>query len=251
MKGMLAIAKRELFSFFVTPLAWVLIVVFLLVQGLHFTLLVDFYASQAEVMTDRSPVSSFFGDTVLLYIVLFLLVPPLTMRLIAEERRSGTLESLLTTPVSTLGVILGKYLAALLTYIAMWLPTAYYLVVLSRTGRMDWHIAWASYLGVALIGASLIAVGLLMSSLTRSQFLALVYTALFILCLFIGGISEFATREGTFANMAASYISVWAQMNEFSSGIIDSRRLVWNVSLIVFALFLAYRTLETQRGRST
>jgi ABC-2 type transport system permease protein len=251
MRGILAITKRELFSFFVTPLAWVLIVVFLLVQGLHFTLLVDFYASQLEVVSDRSPLSSFFGDTVLLYIVLFLLIPPLTMRLISEERRSGTLESLFTTPVSTLSITLGKYFAALLTYVAMWIPTGYYLVILSRTGRMDFSVAWSSYLGVGLIGASLIAVGLLMSSLTRSQFLALVYTALFILCLFIGGIAEFATREGTLANTAASYVSVWAQMNEFSSGIIDSRRIVWNGSLILYALFLTHRNLDTLRGRTS
>jgi ABC-2 type transport system permease protein len=251
MRGTFAIAKRELFSFFVTPLAWVLIVVFLVVQGLHFNLLVDFYASQAEAVGDRNPITAFFGDTVLLYIVLFLLVPPLSMRLIAEERKTGTLESLFTTPVSTLAIVLGKYAAALATYACMWLPTGYYLVVLGRTGRMDWHVAYTSYLGVTLVGASLLALGLLMSSLTRSQFLALMYTALCVLTLFIGGIAEFATREGTLANTAASYISVWAHMNEFSSGIVDSRRLVWHGSLTVFALFLTYRNLTTLRGRES
>jgi ABC-2 type transport system permease protein len=250
MRGFVAILRRELFSFFVTPLAWVLIVVFLLVQGFHFALLVDFYAAQTEVVSDRSPVSAFFGDTVLLYLVLFLLIPPLTMRLIAEPRKSGTLESLFATPVSTLAIVLGKYLAAVLTYVAMWIPTTYYLVILGRTGRIDWHIAWSSYLGVFLVGAAFIAVGLLMSSFTRSQFLALVYTALFILMLFIGGIAEFATREGTFANALASYVSVWAQMNDFSSGIIDSRRLTFDVSLTFFALFLCHKNLSVLRSHN-
>ncbi len=87
------IFKRELFAFFVTPLAWVLIVAFLVVQGMHFFLLVDHFSLQADLASDETPLSAFFGNTVLLYLVLFLLVPPMTMRLFAEERRSGTIET--------------------------------------------------------------------------------------------------------------------------------------------------------------
>jgi ABC-type transport system involved in multi-copper enzyme maturation permease subunit len=113
------IFKRELFAFFVTPLAWVLIVVFLVVQGLHFFLLVDHFSSMADLGGDETPLSAFFGNTVLLYMVLLVLVPPMTMRLFAEERRSGTIESLMTAPVSSLGVVLAKYAAVLLTYVLM------------------------------------------------------------------------------------------------------------------------------------
>ena len=137
MRGFWPIYKRELFAFFVTPLAWVLITVFLLIQGMHFFLLVDHFSSQAQATSDQTPLQSFFGNTVLLYLVIFLLVPPMTMRLFAEERRSGTIETLLTTPVSTVAVVLSKYAAAVTTYVAMWAPTVLYLVILQRTGDLD------------------------------------------------------------------------------------------------------------------
>ena len=104
MRSFWPIYKRELFAFFVTPLAWVLITVFLLVQGMHFFLLIDHFANLGPAASDQTPIQAFFGNTILLYLVLFLLVPPMTMRLFAEERRSGTIETLLTTPVSTVAV---------------------------------------------------------------------------------------------------------------------------------------------------
>ena len=241
------IFKRELFAFFVTPLAWVLICVFLLVQGMHFYLLVDHFASQTEVMSDQTPIQSFFGNTVLLYLVLFLLVPAMTMRLFAEERRAGTIETLMTAPVGSVSLVLAKYLAALTTYIAMWAPTVLYVVILQRTGDVDWNVAAASYLGVLLIGAGFLSLGLLMSALTKSQFLALVLTALVILALFIIGIAEFVTREGTVAHEICAYVSVWAQMNDFASGIIDSRRLAFSGTLIVVPLFVTTRVVDAWR----
>ncbi len=248
MRGFWPIFKRELFGFFVTPLAWVLIVVFLLVQGMHFFLLVDHFSSQTEIVSDQTPLSAFFGNTVLLYVVLFLLVPPLTMRLFAEERRSGTIETLLTVPVSPAAVVLAKYAAALTTYAAMWLPTTYYLVVLDRTGKIDVPVAAASYLGVFLVGAAFLSIGLWMSALTKSQFLALVLTALIILVLFIIGVAEFVTKDGTWMNAVASHVSIWAQMNEFSSGLIDSRRLCFDFALILVPLYLTVRTVDSWRG---
>src|SRR5262249_42634756 len=190
-RGFFAVYKREMFAFFVTPLAWVLITVFLFVQGMHFFLLVDHFASQPSIQSDQTPLQAFFGNTVLLYLVLFLLVPPMTMRLFAEERRSGTIETLMTAPVSTAAVVLAKYAAVLSTYVAMWAPTLLYLVILGKTGEIDWRVAWSSYLGVTLVGAGYLSLGLLMSAMTKSQFLALVMTALVILGLFILGIGEF------------------------------------------------------------
>jgi ABC-2 type transport system permease protein len=241
------IYKRELFAFFVTPLAWVLICVFLLVQGMHFYLLVDHFSNLGGVASDQTPIQAFFGNTVLLYLILFLLVPAMTMRLFSEERRSGTIESLMTAPVSSAGVVLAKYAAALTTYVAMWAPTALYIVILQRTGEVDWHVAAASYLGVLLVGAGYLSVGLLMSALTKSQFLALVMTAMVILALFILGIAEFVTREGTALHDICAYVSVWAQMNDFASGIVDTRRLAFNASLVVLPLFLTTRAVDAWR----
>ena len=247
MRSFWPIYKRELFAFFVTPLAWVLITVFLLVQGMHFFLLVDHFASQAQVTSDQTPLQAFFGNTVLLYLVIFLLVPPMTMRLFAEERRSGTIETLLTTPVSTVAVVLSKYLAVLTTYLAMWAPTLLYLVILKRTGDLDWRAAMASYLGVALVGAGYLSLGLLMSALTKSQFLALVLTAQVVLVLFILGIGEFVTREGSLMHAVCAHVSIWAHMNDFANGVVDSRRLVFYGTLVVLPLFLTTRAVDAWR----
>ncbi|MBX3258646.1 MAG: ABC transporter permease [Labilithrix sp.] len=247
MRSFWPIYKRELFAFFVTPLAWVLITVFLLVQGMHFFLLVDHFASAGQQLSDQTPLQAFFGNTVLLYLVLFLLVPPMTMRLFAEERRSGTIESLMTAPVSSVGVVLAKYAAVVTTYLAMWLPTVLYLVILRQTGDIDWSVAASAYLGVLLVGAGYLSLGMLMSAITKSQFLALVLTATVILALFILGVGEFVTREGTVMHDVCSHVSVWAHMNDFASGVVDSRRLVFYGSLVVLPLFVTVRAVDAWR----
>ncbi len=247
MKSFWPIYKRELFAFFVTPLAWVLIVVFLIVQGMHFFLLVDHFAHQTDVTGDETPLSAFFGNTVLLYLVVFLLVPPMTMRLFAEERRSGTIETLMTAPVSSAAVVLAKYAAVLTTYIAMWLPTVLYLVILGRTGTLDWHAAASAYTGIGLVGAAYLALGCCASALTQSQFLAMIWTALVLLVLFILGIGEFVTRQGLVMHDVCAYVSVWAHMNDFASGVVDSRHVVFYVTLIVLPLFVATRAVDAWR----
>jgi ABC-2 type transport system permease protein len=241
------IYKRELFAFFVTPLAWVLIVVFLVVQGLHFFLLVDHFALELDVASDETPLSAFFGNTVLFYVVLFVLVPPMTMRLFAEERRSGTIESLMTAPVSSASVVLSKYAAVLTTYVAMWLPTVLYLVILGRTGTLDRHQAASAYLGVLLVGAGYLSLGLCASALTRSQFLAMIWTALVLLVLFTLGVGEFVTREGTLMHDVCAHVSVWGHMNDFASGIVDSRWLVFYGTMVLLPLYVATQAVDAWR----
>jgi len=247
MRAFWPLFKRELFAFFVTPLAWVLIVTFLVVQGMHFFLLVDHFARAVDPGGDETPLSAFFGNTVLLYLVLFVLVPPMTMRLFAEERRSGTVELLMTAPVSAVAVVLAKYAAVLVTYAAMWLPTGLYLVILGRTGSLDWHVAASAYLGVLLVGAGYLSVGLCASALTRSQFLAMIWTALVLLVLFVLGVGEFVTREGTAMHEVCAHVSVWAHMNDFASGVVDSRRLVFYGTLVVLPLYVSTRAVEAWR----
>jgi len=246
MRAFWPLLKRELFAFFVTPLAWVLICVFLVVQGMHFYLLVDHFASQTEIASDQTLVQAFFGNTVILYLVILLLLPPMTMRLFAEERRSGTIESLMTAPVSSAAIVLAKYAAVVLTYVAMWAPTLLYLVILRRTGDIDWRVAGASYLGV-FVGAGYLAIGLMMSAVTKSQLLAFTLTALVLLAFFILGIGEFVTPEGTMLHDICAHVSVWGQMNDFGSGIVDSRRLVFDATLIVLPLFATTRIVDSWR----
>ena len=246
MRSFWPIYKRELFAFFVTPLAWVLITVFLLLQGMNFYWIIDTFAMRVEA-SDQTPLQAFFGNTVLLYLVLFLLVPPMTMRLFSEERRTGTIEPLMTAPVSAVSVVLAKYAAVVTTYLAMWLPTLLYLVILERAGDVDLKAAASAYLGVSLVGAGYLAIGLMMSAATDSQFLALVATALVILALFLLGIGEFIARDGSMLQAVCSHVSVWAQMNDFASGIVDTRRLVFDATLVVFPLFVTTRVVDAWR----
>jgi ABC-2 type transport system permease protein len=244
--GFWPLFKRELFAFFVTPLAWILLSVFLVVQGLHFAILVDHFTNAGDA-AGGSPVQAFFGDTVLPYLVVFLLVPPMTMRLFAEERRSGTIEPLMTAPVSTIALVLAKYGAALAMYVTMWAPTALYIVILRRSGEIDTKVVLASYLGLFLVGSGYLAVGLMMSATTKSQFVALVLTSLVILGLFIAGLGEFVFPDGTPLQEASAYLSVWGQMNEFARGVVDSRRLVFDATLALLPLFVTVRTVDAWR----
>jgi ABC-2 type transport system permease protein len=247
MRSFWPIYKREMFAFFVTPLAWVLIVAFLVVQGMHFFLVVDHFARQVDITSDETPLAAFFGNTVLLYLVLFMLVPPMTMRTFAEERRSGTVETLMSGPVSTAAVVLAKYAAALTTYVVMWIPTVLYIVILGRVGGLDGRAAASAYLGVLLVGAGYLALGTCASALARSQFVAMIWTAFALLALFIVGMGEFVTHEGTLFHDVCVHVSVWGHMNDFASGLVDSRHLVFYGTLIALPLFIATRAVEAWR----
>lgn len=246
MRGFWPIFKRELFAAFVTPLAWVVITAFLLVQGVHFFLIVTHFANQAELSADSGPVQAFFGQTILLYLPLLFICPLLTMRSFAEERRSGTIETLLTAPVSTVGVVLAKYAAALVTYVAMWAPTALYMVIVGRSGEVDWRVVGSSYLAILGVGGGYLAIGTMTSALTKSQLLAAVTSAMCLVLLFFVGIGEFIIVDGPGHELCA-YVSVWSQMNDFSKGIVDLRRLVLDASLIVLPLFVTVRAVDAWR----
>ena len=173
----------------------VLITAFLVIQGIHFALLVTQFAGQVD-LTEGGPVQAFFGKTMLLYLPLLFTCPLLTMRLFAEERRSGTIEALLTAPVSSTGVVLGKYAAALSTYVLMWAPTLLYIVLIGRSGDVDWRSVGASYLGLFGIGAGYLSLGIMSSALTQSQLAAAMLSAMIIIALFTLGLGEFAFDGG-------------------------------------------------------
>lgn len=246
MRGMIPIFKRELLSLFVTPVAWVVAAAFLFLQGFYFFLLVANFASQQDSVQGSGPVEAFFGQTALFYLPLVIICPVLTMRLFAEERRSGTIEALLTAPVTPAGVVLGKYLAALATYVAMWLPTGLYMVLLSRFGEIDVRVVLTGYLGALLVGMGYLAVGTLTSAMTQSQLAAAVAASGFILVLFGVGFGEFFLQPGATRTMA-SHVSVWAMMNDLSRGLVDTRRLVFWGSMTVVPLFMTVRTVESWR----
>jgi ABC-2 type transport system permease protein len=244
--GFTAVYRREMLAMWVTPLAWVLLLVFLLLQGMSFYSIVLHISSATQVSLDSGPVQAYFGQSIFLLLSLLLLCPALTMRLFAEERRSGTIESLLTAPVTPAAVVSGKYLATLTTYFFMWAPTLLYIVILRETGKVDWPVVAASYLGVLGVGAGYLAVGTLMSAMSKSQLLALVLTVLVQFGLFILGVGEYIFEPGALRDLC-SHVSVLAQMDELSKGVVDLRRLVFDTTLVLFPLFVTARVVDSWR----
>jgi ABC-2 type transport system permease protein len=247
MSGLLAVYRREMLSLWVTPLAWVLLVVFLLLEGTIFYSIVVHFTTLPDVAADTGPVQAFFGqESILLLLTLILVCPALTMRSFAEERKSGTIETLLTAPVTATSVVLGKYFAVLSTYVLMWAPTTLYVVILRKTGSVDWHIVGTSYLGLFGVGASYLAIGTLMSALTKSQLVALLLTILVVFGLFVMGVGEYVFEAGPFRELCA-HVSMASQMEDFSRGIIDLRRVVFDASSVGLCLFLSARVVDSWR----
>ena len=245
MRGFVAVFKRELFSLFVTPLAWILITAFLFIQGLHFYVLVTQFASTGDA-GDGGPVQAFFGRTVLLYLPLLFICPLLTMKLFAEERRSGTIEALLTAPVSTAAVVLGKYCAVVVTYAVLWAPTSLYIVAMSSAGDIDLRVVATSYAGVMAVGAGYLALGTMTSAMAESQPSAAMLSTTVVVGLFILGIGAFVFDVGPLHDVC-SYVSVWEQMNDFSQGLVDSRRVVFDATVVVLPLFITVRAVDAWR----
>jgi ABC-2 type transport system permease protein len=242
-RGFWPIFKRELFAMFVTPLAWVLFTTFLLVQGIHIVLLLSQSVSQVDA--GGGPLQAFFGGTILFYLVLLIVTPLLTMRLFAEERRSGTIETLLTAPVDAAGVVLGKYAAAFVTYAIMWVPTLLYVVRLSQFSDIDPRVVATSYAGVLAVGAGYLAIGTMTSAMTTSQVTAAVLSSTAVVGLFMLGIGgEFVFDTGTLHDVC-SYMSVWAQLADFSQGVVDLRRIAFDVGVTAVPLFVTVRAVES------
>lgn len=247
MSGLLPIYRREMLSLWVTPLAWVLLTVFLLLEGGIFYSIVVHFSTLPDLSIDTGPVQAFFGqESILLLVTLIVLCPALTMRAFAEERRSQTIETLLTAPVGAGTVVLGKYLAVLSTYVLMWAPTVLYVVILRKTGSVDWHVVGTSYLGLFGVGATYLAIGTLMSAMTKSQLVALLLTILVVFGLFVVGVGEYVFDQGLFHDIAA-HVSMASQMEDFSKGIIDSRRVVFDTSVVAACLFLTVRVVDSWR----
>lgn len=248
MRAAWAIYKRELQSAFYTPLAYVILVVFLLWNGGVFSILIQSFAANPELSSARGPMQLLFGGSILFYLPLLLFCPAITMRLIAEERRTGTMETLFTAPVTDLEVVLAKYAAALTVYLTLWAPTLLYVLAIRRLGPLDWGALGAAYFGTSLVGAAFLSIGLFASALSRSQVVA------FILgfagtggLMFLLGLGKYAfTREEDQAFY--TYIDIWDHMNHFSVGVVDTRHVVYYLSVAALGVFLTVRAVEARRG---
>lgn len=249
MTAVWTIAKREVFSFFVSPVAYVVLTVWLLLHGVSLYSFAELFAYQQYDMgaVTHTPLSLFFGGNVFFYLAVLVVVPLLTMRSLADENRTGTIETLLTAPVTEVQVVAGKYLALMVDWIILWVPTFLYVIIIANYGDVDWGVVASSYFGVFTIGLYYMAIGLLMSAVSRSQVVAAVLTFLLIMMLFMLGImGEFVFDEGA-SKEVFSYFSVWGHMASFAKGIVDSRPLVFSTSLALLALFATVRLMQSRR----
>ncbi len=235
MKPIVTIAKKELKTFFDSLAAYVLISVFLGLSG-FFTWLFGsdvFFIGQATLQP-------FFSVA---YWTLFFFIPAITMKMIAEERRSGTLELLLTKAVSDWQVILGKFLAAItLILIALLLTLPYYVTVWAL-GPIDHGAVWTGYLGTILISMVYISIGLFASSVTKNQIVAFL-TALFIGVFFVIIFDVLAGNFTGFLGELFSFLSISTHYESISRGVIDSKDIIYFLSVTYLGLFLAQISLS-------
>ena len=244
MRAVWATYTRELRAYFFAPLAYVVLFFFLIVNGFIFVNLIGNLINP-QVMA-RDPALSYFFHTS--WILMLLLVPVLTMRLLSEELRSGSIEILMTAPISEAQVVAGKYLAAFTFYAFLWLPTLVYALMIARHSEVDWGPVAAGYLGILGIGALFLAVGTFASAMTRSQLVAAIVAVALVFLLFLLGLfQEQIDNEGL--KQALGYVDLFGHLDEFSRGIVDTRRLAYYGSGILFFLFLATRALEDKKWR--
>jgi ABC-2 type transport system permease protein len=256
MQNILAIWQREMKSYFVSPIAYVVLTVFLFLSGFFFysilTAVIQSTMMQSQFGQGAQPVDvpgivsrSFFGTT---SVVLLFMIPMLTMGLFAEEKRRGTIELLLTTPVSNLQAMLGKYMASLTFLLIMFASSGVTISALFIYGRPEWKPILSAYLGLLLYGAALLAVGLFISTLTENQIISVVITFGVILVLWL--IESFASNAEGIMKSVLSYLSVISHLDDFIKGVIDTSNVIFYLTFAFVGLFLTYRSLESMRWKS-
>jgi len=255
MKGMLAIYRRELGSYFVSPVAYIVGGLFLLITGYLFYSLLSFLILQQVTPQRMGPQAMdvpgqairYFFDNIS-FIMLFLL-PMLTMGIYAEDRKRGTMELLMTSPVTEFQIVMAKFLAALTLFAAIVAPTLLYLLYMSMYTEpgVPWRLVFTGYLGILLIGSVLLAIGSFISSLTESQIIAAVATFAVFLLLWV---IDFAVRNSTSTmGELLQYLSILRHFDDFPKGVIDTTGVVFYLSFAGLGFFLTLRAIDSMRWR--
>ena len=246
MNGVLATLERELRAYFFSPLAYVVAFFLLAGNGIVFALILAFLND--PMAPAGRPLDLFFGGTFFFWLLVTAMAPVLTMRLLAEEKRSGSIEVLMTAPVTEGQVVAGKYLAALVFYAFLWLPTVAYPAIVATGTDVDWGVVAAGYLGILLVGALFLAAGTFASAMTSNQIVAAVMSFALLFALFAASLVEYLVT-GAGLQEALRYLSIPQHMEELARGIVDTRRLVFYVSGTLFFLFLSTKALEARKWR--
>ncbi len=230
------IFRREMNAYFLSPVAYVVIVVFLVLTGYFFQKAL-FITSEASLRYSLA-ISQF---------ILSILTPVITMRLLAEENKTGTIETLMTAPVTDFEVVFGKFLSAWGLYCVMLAPTLIYIAILCWVGNPDIGPIISSYIGLILMGAMFVSVGLMVSSFTKNQIVAVVIGIVSLMLLWVAGYYV-AGGEGSLSAVLR-YIGTFGHWETFTKGIIDTRDVVYYVSLTALFIFITVRVVESRKWR--
>jgi len=248
MRTFLILWRRELGAYFLSPVAYVMTMFFLFFMGYSFWSLVDWLV---EGVANAGVMQILFGESLFFWIAMLIVIPLLTMRLFAEEKRAGTIETLMTAPVGDTSVVLAKYAGAMTFFVFMWLPTAVYVFVVRRFdpgATVDMGSMLTGYAGAFLVGSFYISLGLLASSLTRNQIIAAIITFSLICTTFVGGFVAYVARAPAIRDLAA-YLSTIRHMMDFSRGIVDTRPIVLYTTGTILMLFATIRIMESRRWK--
>lgn len=255
MRNIWVICQKELNSYFVSPVAYLLLTMFAIIFGFFFWNSVGYFnAASLQSQLGGQPMPMSVNEYVIrpllsnISVVGLFFIPMITMRLFAEEKRMGTIELLATSPVRDIEIIIGKWSAAMILYGVMLLFTAINFSFLFRYGNPDWKPLVVGYLGLLLQAGGLLAIGTFISTLTKNQIIA--GAATFGVCLLLWVLEWVSGYEtATWAKVLA-YMSVITHFDSFSKGVIDSKDTIFYVSVIFLGLFLTERSMESLRWRS-
>lgn len=245
MRAYLAIVKREFLAYFFSPLAYVVLTAFLLLNGITFRGILEALNGPDA---PRNALMALFFNNVFFWFFMMLVSCLISMRLLSEERKSGSIEALLTAPVGEGTVVAAKFTAGWLFFLFLWLPTVAYPVLLARHGRVELGPVAAGYLGIALIGAIFVAAGTLGSALVKNQIAAAIIGFVIVLSMiFLGVFESFVNDPKT--RETIQYLNLLSHMDDFSRGIVDTRRIIYAASSVVFFLFVSAKALEANKGK--
>ena len=247
--------RKELRVYFSSPIAYAVLTIFSLIAGWFFYNVFGFYvlASMQAAMNPMMARDLSVVEGVLrplfqnISVIMLLMMPILTMRLFSEEKKSGTIELLLTYPIRDGEVLVGKYLAALAVFAAMLALTLVYPLIMAWVTPLEWGPLATGYLGLLLQGAAFIAIGILISSLTENQIVAAVATFGTLLIFWV--ISWASDSAGGALGTVLSQLSLTEHFDSFSKGVIDTKDLIYYLNLTILALFLTLRSLDSNRWR--
>jgi len=254
-RNTLIVCQKELKSYFASPIAYLLMAFFALIFGFgFFTATRDFvrFSFQSQMMGRGMPMNVNeqvirpllgFASTVALF-----LIPMITMRLFAEEKRTGTIELLLTSPVRDIEIIVGKWLGSMLLYLCILAMSVLNIVMLFAWGKPDLKPVLVAYLGLILQGGTLLAIGAFISTTTRNQIIAGGVT--FFVCLLLWLLSWFTAFDSSGFSSVINYLSIVTHFENFSKGVLDTKDIVFYLSMIFFGLFITSRSMESLRWRA-